>query len=208
MAKGETRYSSAGKPVHRFINTPIPAGPYPMELLGDGLETKKSADAGPDAIPYINSRFAAHGTEGDKAGAKPRLVFHKFFIGLKPGSDGIVMPERGGGIVEYCRSFGEEADFALKTITLETPLEDGTGKIDYFDPDEVLEYLKNKVGEVKNAHVVIEIQKDQFTKKPVIGPDKKPVGQNKVGHWELDAETTTGEEEPEFKKAPLKKSKK
>jgi hypothetical protein len=200
MAKGEARYSSAGKPVVRFDNKPLPKDDYQLELKKEGLEIKRSVEKGPDAIPYINCRFAALGT-ATKEGGKDRLVFNKFFLSLKPGSDGIVMPERGGGLVEFCRSYGEEADFGL--ITQEQS--DGT-EVTFFDPEEVLEYLEGKVGDARSCHVGIDIAKDKSGT-----PVKNHPGNNKINHWNLDGSVMTGEEEVEEKKpaknvTPLKKA--
>lgn len=187
MAKGETRYSSAGKPVHRFDNKPIPVDDYPLELAKEGLAVKKSESKGPDAIPYVNAWFKALGTENkEKEGAKPKIVFQKFFLSLKPGSDGVIMPERGGGIVEYARSFGEEVDFAVKTLVKSDDTEE-----QYFDSEEVLAYLQTKVGEVRNAHVGIEAAKDSSG-----APIKGNPGQNKITHWNLEESVMTGEEAP------------
>ncbi len=198
MAQGEARYNSAGRSVVRFDNKPIPVNDYQLELQEAGLEVKKSAEKGPDAIPYINSRLTALGTAA-KEGAKDRLIFHKWFLSLKPGSDGVVMPERGGGLVEFCRSYGEEADFAILSLKLS----DGS-TVKYFDPEEVLEYLKGKVGEPRQAHVTIEKKKDQDGK-----IDTNHPGDNKIAYWQLDASVMTGEEaEEETETKPASKLKK
>ena len=201
MARGEMRYSSEGKQVHRFDNTPIPVNDYRLELCPEDLQVKRSEDKGPDAVPYINSRFKALDT-APKEGQKDRLVFQKFFLSMKPGSDGIIMPERGGGLVEFCRSFGEEADFAILTL-----VKSDKSTEDYFDPEEVLAYLEAKVGEVKSGHVIIEKAKEKDGT-----PTKGHPGNNKIGHWNLDVGVMTGQEEeapapkaPVSGKAPLKK---
>lgn len=197
MAKGEARYQSAGKSVHRFDNKPIPVNDYQLQLLGEkeGLEVKKSEEKGPDAIPYINCRFRALGTAA-KEGQKDRIVFHKFFLSLKPGTDAVIMPERGGGIVEFCRAGGEEADFA--TLTLQKS--DGEEE-SYMDPEEVLEYLKGKVDRVFPAHVIIEAAKDRDGKKQVGHP-----GNNKIAHWNLDESQLTGETEEKEPAKPAAKA--
>lgn len=185
MARGEARYSSAGKQVHRFDNTPIPVGDYQLLLVEEGLSIKRSVEKGPDAIPYVNTWLRALDT-APKEGQKDRLVFHKYFLSMKPGSDGIIMPERGGGIVEFCRSHGEEADFQILTLVKS----DKTTE-DYFDPEEVMEYLKTKLDDPRQAHVIIEAQKDHEG-----NAVKGHPGNNKVAYWELDAEGVTGQPEP------------
>lgn len=198
MAKGEARYNSEGKQVQRFDNTPIPRDDYQLNLIEEGLGVKKSDEKGPNAIPYINVRFRALGTAA-KEGQKDRLVFHKFFLSMKPGTDGIIMPERGGGIVEFCRANGEEADFAIRTLEKS----DGSTE-DYMDPEEVKAYLDGKVDSTFPAHVIIEPAKDRDNK-----PIPKHPGNNKIAHWNLDESQVTGEAEPEkpaTKVAQLKKA--
>lgn len=201
MAKGEARYSSAGKAVVRFDFKPLPKDDYQLELRGEGLEVKKSEEKGPDAVPYINCRLAALGTAA-KEGGKDRVVFQKFFLSMKPGSDGVIMPERGGGLVEYCRSSGEEADFAVLTLKKS----DGTEE-SYFDPEEVIEFLRGKVGEARKGHVIIEAAKDRSG-----AAVKGHPGNNKIAHWDLSESAMTGEvaeeeeEKPKSKVTPLKKA--
>lgn len=182
MSKGESRYSSEGRQVVRFDNKPIPRGPYGLMLEKGGLEVKKSEEKGPDAIPYINTHWRALKTAA-KEGQKDRLVFHKIFLSLKPGSDGVIMPERGGGLTELCRAFGEEADFSFLTLTKE----DGSTE-DYLDSEEVLAYLEGKVGEVLTAEVIIETAKDRQGN--VI---KGHPGNNKIANWELQEGGMTGD---------------
>lgn len=182
MAKGETRYQSAGRPVTRFDNTPIPVDDYPLELQKDGLMVKKSKDKGPDAIPFVACWFRAQGTNSGKPGAKDRIVFHNFFTSMVPGTDGVIMPERGGGIVEFCRANGEEADFSLKEMKLTTG-----ETVTYMDPEEMLAYLQDKVGVATQGHVIIEKGKDAAGKRI-----EKDPGQNKVGHWNLSEDQMTG----------------
>lgn len=181
MAKGEARFSSEGRDVVRFDNTPIPRNVYDLPLEKEGLEVKKSEEKGPDAIPYVNCRFRAQGT-APKEGQKDRLVFHKFFLSLKEGSDGVIMPMRGGGIVEFCRAHGDEADFSVKTITKEDKSTE-----DYLDSEEVLSYLQSKIGENSRALVIIEAAKDRAG-----NAIPKHPGNNKIAHWELAEGEMTG----------------
>jgi hypothetical protein len=192
MAKGEMRYNSTGKQVVRFENKPIPRGDYQLTLLADDLKVKRSEEKGPDAVPYIGARFAAGGTAA-KEGGKDRLVFVNFFLSMKPGSDGQIMPERGGGLVEYCRAHGEEADFAIRTLEKS----DGTTE-DYFDAEEVLEYLNGKTDTTIQGHVIIEKAKDRQGNAIEGHP-----GNNKVGHWNVSEEVVTGAA-PSAPPAPVK----
>lgn len=189
MAKGESQYQSAGKKVVRFESKPIPKGDYELTLLDKGLEVRRSKDKGPDAIPYIGCRFAAEGTAA-KEGGKNRLVFVNFFLSLKPGADGIVMPERQGGIVEYLRANGKELDVGIKTLTLE----DGS-TVNYLDAEAILEMLQEMTDTTTPAYVTIEAGRD-----PKGGDDR-----NKVSYWGAkEADEGEGEEE-EAPKAPAGK---
>lgn len=203
MAVGETKFSSRGQAVKRFTNNPIPRGVYPLELLGDGMEVKVSKDNPENSIPRVGVRFAAQGTGKD--GGKDRLMFHDFFLSLKPGKDGVAMPFRGGGLVEFARAQGDELeniDLLEKTIEVDgAPL-----KVKYLDPAQVMEYLESKVGVVTEGKVTIEADRDESK-----GPNGKfPInedhpGRNKLDNWKLDEALLQGdgEEEPE-EEAPRK----
>lgn len=172
MAAGET-YSSAGKPVVAFESKPIAAGDYGLLLQSTGLEIKRSEEKGPDAIPYINTRMEAQGTAA-KEGAKNRLVFHPFYLSLEPGSDGVVMPERGGGIVQFLRANGKElGGCPVQTLTKS----DGT-KARYLDPEHVIGLLQDMTDTVTQGNVVIEAAKDRQGKLIPGAP-----GKNKVRNW-------------------------
>lgn len=181
MAKGEASYSSAGKTVQRFENKPIPKGDYNLTLLEKGLEIRRSKEKGPDAIPYIGCRYAAEGTEG-KEGGKPRLVFVNYFLSMKPGADGVIMPERQGGIVEFMRANGKELDVGVKTLTKE----DGSTE-QYLDAEAILEMLQEMTDTTTPAYVTIEAGRDPK------GADDR----NKVSYWGAKEEAEEEEEEKE-----------
>lgn len=202
MAKGEgSTYSSAGKKVVAFDFKPLPAGDYDLLLQSNGLEVRRSQEKGPDAIPYISCRFEAQGT-AQKEGGKNRLVFHSFFLSLKPGSDGVIMPERGGGIVQFLRANGQELEgIDVKTVEKE----DGTSE-DYLDAEAVLELLQDMTDSVTKGHVAVEAGRDRQG-----NVDPKAPGRNKVSNW-LGAEEAEEEEGEEEKpkasnKKPLPKKK-
>lgn len=176
MAKGEQRFSGSGREVQHFNFNPIPEDDYGLLLQEDGLMVKKSEEKGPDAIPYINCRFAAQGTAA-KEGQKDRVVFHMFFLSLKPGSDGVVMPDRGGQLVEFYRARGVELDAPILSKTLE----DGS-TVDYLDPEPILEQLKEWTDTVTDAHVVIEKDRDQkdASGKVVRKANPNDPGRNKI----------------------------
>lgn len=189
MAQGET-YSSAGKPVVAFESKPIAAGDYPLLLQEQGLEIKRSEEKGPDAIPYVNTRQEAQGTAA-KEGAKNRLVFHPFYLSLEPGTDGVIMPERGGGIVQYLRANGKELG-NCPVLTLVKS--DGT-KVKYLDPEYIVSLLQEMTDTVTQANVAVEAAKDRAGKLIPGAP-----GKNKVRNW-LGADAV--EETP---KAPAPKT--
>lgn len=192
MAKGESSYSSAGKQVVRFESKPIPKGDYELTLLDKGLEVRRSKEKGPDAVPYIGCRFAAEGTAA-KEGGKNRLVFVNFFLSLKPGADGIIMPERQGGIVEFLRANGKELDVGVKTITKE----DGSTE-NYLDAEAIVEMLQEMTDTTTPAYVTIEAGRDPK------GSDDR----NKVSYWGAkEADEGEGEAEAPAPKAAAGKSK-
>lgn len=194
MAKGESTFSSAGRQVVRFENKPIAQGDYGLELLETGMEVKRSEEKGPDAIPYVNTRMGAQGTAA-KEGQKDRLVFVPFYLSLKPGKDGVIGPDRGGGIVEYLRANGRELD---DCPVLELKKSDGTTET-YLDPEHILGILQDMTGAVTQGHVRIEAAKDRQGKLIPGAP-----GKNKVDHW-LVEETAPEEDQEEVPAKPVGK---
>lgn len=194
MAKGETRFSSEGRKIHKFENQPIPAGDYGLTLLGK-MEIKKSQEKGPDAIPYVSVRFAADGTAA-KEGGKDRLAFHQFYLSLKPGKDGIVMADRSGQIVEFYRAHGEELDVPTITKTLE----DGS-KVDYLDPEAIIEQLEEWTDTTTDAHLAVEPAKDRTNQLIAGAPGRNRIANFKVSDGEKEENTDEDKDE-----APAKAS--
>lgn len=191
MAKGES-YSSAGKQVHGFSFQPIAKGDYKLKLLEEGLGVKKSEAKGPDAIPYINTRFEVLDSAA-KEGQKNRLVFPMFFLSLEPGKDGIIGPERQGGIVEFLRANGKE----LQTGVLSQTQEDGS-VVKYLDPKPILEMLQEMTDGITDAHIDIEPGRDSKGNK-----DPKVPGRNRVQKW-LGADAVAPDEDDEAPAPPPK----
>lgn len=209
MATGEQKWSSRGEKVKRFSSNPIPKGTYPLELLGEGIEVKKSKSDPDNSVPRIGVRFAAHGTA--KEGQKDQLYFHDFYLSLKPGKDGVAMPNRGGQLIEYARANGDELD----DIDLEEmDVTDSNGDVQtvrYLSPTQVMEYLESKVGQVHDGKLTIEAdtaQADEPSKGLKKG-DKYPIndehpGRNKLQNWAVDEAALQGEQAEEEEAAPAK----
>lgn len=114
--------------------TPITDGIYDGKLR-IGKMTIAKADR-VDAVPRVSKLRVEVMDNGVKKSA-----FVDFHLGLKPGSDGNLMPNRNGQIVEFQQT--QNSFFEAKLLTHE--YEDDNGQpqqVQYIDPVAVVEYLK------------------------------------------------------------------
>lgn len=141
MATGEKTWSSQGKTPAKFESKPIPAGEYDLKINGDWVS--KVAE-GEGKVPYLSGSFTALGS--GQNGGKDRKVFHMLFLSLKPGSDGVTMPERGNGILGLVRGLGTNINPPVVTMQGQELL----------SPNHIKQWLKANDGAVVRASVKIE----------------------------------------------------
>lgn len=209
MAVGEKSFSSKGKKVERFDDSPCPPGGWPLKLRGDKAEIRKGNDSG---LPYINVPFEA---VGSGEGGRDKWVFHMFHLSLKPGKDGKVMAERQDGLVALAKAFGEDFDLPTATVT------DAQGnKVTVISAMPALKYLQNHDGETVNGQTKIEKGKGEYGDRARIsyfeeaeassspdeeaGPDEEaPAEEEAIAEEEAPAEEEQVEEEqPEEEPEP------
>jgi hypothetical protein len=151
MATGEKRFSSKGRKVQRFDDSPVPPGSWPLKLRADKAEIRKSDKSG---MSYLNVPFEAVGS-GD--GGRDKWIFHMFHLSLKPGKDGKVMAERQDGLVAYAIGLGADFDFQQVTV------KDAEGnKVSAIDAMSALKWIKNRDGEEVKAQTKIEKGRDGY----------------------------------------------
>ncbi len=143
MAKGEKTFSTKGQEVKRFQSNPLPTGEYDLKILGHKAEVKTSTNS---KMPRVYCPLEAMNT-GDNGG-KNRWVFHNFFLSLKPGTDGVIMPNRGGQIVDFAAVLGQDMDFPV----VEKPDAEGN-LVEVLEPRAVLKLVKALDGMLVRGHV-------------------------------------------------------
>lgn len=208
MATGEQKWSSRGESIKRFTNKPIKKGTYGFELLGNDMAVKLSQEDPDNSIPRIGVRFLALKT-AEQEGQKDRLYFHDFYLSLKPGKDAVVMPRRGGQIIEFARANGDELDdITLLEKTIIDPDGDGeqTITVKYLDPQQVMEYLESKVGSVTEGKLTIEAEQVSRGSKEKYPLSEEHPGKNKMEQWTLDESKLAGDQGEE-EEAPARPAK-
>lgn len=207
MARGERQFSIADQQVKRFSNEPIPNKEWRFILDTKGVTIKKPKDE-TKAVPYISGiRLRALGSAKEE-GQKDRLVFHSLFISLVPGKDGVLMMNRGGGLVEFCKALGRaDKNFSERDYqTSEGEVQAG------LDAKEILDFVKSVDGmelggrtkTEKNPKGEMESKVDYF-----IEAEPQPDSQDDAAESteeEVDATEDENTEEEEAPPPPPKKS--
>lgn len=157
MATGEKVWSGKDRSVAKPKAKLLPKGEYEFKLQSSKASIGV-ADR-PGAVPYVKG-----------VSLKPlnvdsnNFVFLSVFTSLKPGSDGIVMPERQNGLLALARALGQD----LPDIGVLTMQDADGGEIEYLNPKEIVEFLKAADGATLRAHVKIELGRDGYDDKNAI----------------------------------------
>ena len=186
MAKGERTFDSSKTEKKKFNFAPFAAGDYDLKLRGDKAEIKKKA-TDPNAFPYVSVAFEALGTAED--GGKNRLTWHMFFLRMKPGKDGSVMPQRA----DQLKGLADALATPIKADIIQVHGEDCVSA------KQVVEWLKSNDGTVVRGHVKVQAgSKDYPEPKNVISEFFEAAegsGPNDEEEEDLDDEEDTDEEE-------------
>lgn len=164
MTTGEKTFSTTGREVKTVTFKPIPAGNYDLTLNADATIAK--ADK-PDAIPYINVSFTAGGT-AESEGGKDKRVFHRFFIGLAPGKDGVINMDRENGLTALAQALNTQIE-GMEVITREAENSNGEAvTLEYLNPKQVVEWLKGFNGAVVKGRIKVEKGTGGYSDKSVV----------------------------------------
>lgn len=136
---GERTFSFEGRTVAKMESKLIPPGTHTLVVGADASVAK--ADR-PDAVPYVNISFGVRGTETSEGG-KMQRVFHRLFIGLKPGKDGVVNMERENGLLALAQGLGTLPPECTIIERDATDADGNTVKLEYLNPVQVVEWLKS-----------------------------------------------------------------
>lgn len=146
MTTGEKTFSTTGREVKTMTFKPLNPGVYSGPLGSDYTIAK--ADK-PDAVPYINFSIACNGT-AESEGGKDKRVFHRLFLGLKPGKDGVINIDRENQLTALAQALGTQVE-GVEIVTREATDSEGNAvTLEYLNPAQVVEFLKSFSGtEVK-----------------------------------------------------------
>jgi hypothetical protein len=161
---GERTFSTTGRSVATSKFPLIPPGSYTAKLLGDISVAK--ADR-PDAVPYVNLACEVEGTATTEGGKNQR-VFHRLFLMLKPGKDGVVNMDRANGLTAMAQAMGTEVE-GVEIIEREATTADGAAvKLEYLNPAQVVEWLKSFVGTTMSVRIKTEKGTAGYSDKSVL----------------------------------------
>ena len=161
---GERTFSTAGRTVVAPTFKPITPGTYTLKVGSDAAVAK--ADK-PDAVPYINLSFEVEGTAASEGGKNMR-VFHRLFIGLKPGKDGVLNMDRENGLTAMAQSLNTEVE-GVEVIEREANDADGNSvKLEYLNPKQLTEWIKGFAGTEVKARIKTEKGTGGYADKSVI----------------------------------------
>lgn len=164
MTTGEKTFSTAGREVKTVTFKPITPGNYNLTLNSDASIAK--ADR-PDAIPYINVSFTAEGT-AESEGGKDKRVFHRFYIGMAPGKDGVVNMDRENGLTALALALGTQIE-GCEIVTREAQDADGNSvTLEYLNPKQVVEWIKGFAGTSVKGRIKTEKGTGNYADKSVV----------------------------------------
>lgn len=169
MATGVTKWSTVGKEPKRFEFKPFEAGDYDVVLDTSGATIGKAEREG--AVSHV--KYKVKVPEVQTASGRPRVVFCRADLGLTPGSDGVVMPDRQNGILGLCKSLGEDAEFS--------ELNDQNGH--RLAAKEVKAWLMEHDGASLRAHIKVKPAKDGYE------------AGNEIAYWMFEEEGAEASED-------------
>lgn len=105
-AKGEKTFSIGSQQVKRFVNEPVPNKEWRFVLDAKGANIRKPQDES-KPVAYVGGIKLRLIGSAREEGQKDRSIFHSLYLSLKPGKDGVLNPNRGGGLTELCKAMGQ-----------------------------------------------------------------------------------------------------
>ena len=153
MVTGNKKFSTAGQEVKRLTREPFPAGEYELKVKA-GWEVRKSDSEKSSQLAYANGYFEVIGTGGESG--KNRRLYVSFFTDLTPGSDGVAMPLRGGGIVEFCKAVGQDCEFDIIQQKKHIVATREFKTVDTLSPKGIVRFLNDLDGTILKARIKVE----------------------------------------------------
>lgn len=158
---GERTFSTTGRTVVAPKTTLIPPGNYTLKV---GSDASIGQSDKPGSVPYINLSFEVDGT-ATAEGGKNRRVFHRFFIGLKEGRDGVVNMDRENGLVAFALALNTQ----LEGVEIISRTEEDGSTTDYLNPRQLVEWIKGFSGQELKGRIKTEKGTGGYSDKSVVG---------------------------------------
>lgn len=187
MATGEKKFSTSGREVVKFQNTPIAVGDYELKLIADTVKIGKRPE--PGKFPYVQIAFEALDTAAEE-GQKNRRVYHMFFLSTKPAKNGMIMVDRADQVVGFCKGLGEEAAFPMVPMLGEDKRE-----YDVIHPKAIEKFLKERDGVIVKAHIKIRKDKEYGDKNVIDYFEEVAVGSSSGPDDDAPADEVEGDVE-------------
>lgn len=161
---GERTFSFEGRNVVKLVTRLIPPGTHTLELGSDASIAKSKE---PAKEPYVNVSFGVQGTATSEGGKNQR-IFHRLFLMLRPGKDGVMNMERENGLLALAQALGTLPPECTIVEREEADADGNMVKLEYLNPQQVVEWLKSFAGTPVQGRVKTERGTTQY-------PDDKSV---------------------------------
>ena len=146
-ATGEATFSTSGRTVVENTFPLIPRGDYTCKIR----QAEVKAANKPGAIPYVAVRAEVENT-AIKAGGKNQLLFFNLLCSLKPGSDGVISPERGNGLVAFAKALGTEVE-GISVVNRTATIDGNETEQSFLNAKEVADWVTSQDGASFRARV-------------------------------------------------------
>lgn len=150
MTTGTSTFNTSSRTVSTKPK-PIAKGKYTATLRTGKLEVRGSKNA-----PGKPVRVGGAYVEVPQENGKAYRVYLDIYTSLKPGKDGVVMPDRGGQIVDLAAALSSPLEGIETHTTTYTDEKEGEVTCEFIDPSGVKAYLANFDGTGLRVEIGVE----------------------------------------------------
>lgn len=155
---GEKNFSTEGREAKKQTFEPCAAQDWDVILHSTAASVGKKEGG----APYVKGcYFEALGSQSYEGGPNKR-IYSMFFTSLKPGSDGVIMPDRANQIVGLARALGTELTIGTTEVVMA-----GDVVQECLDARQLAQWLKDNDGAKLSLHSKIERSKEYGDKSVV-----------------------------------------
>lgn len=146
---GEKVWSGEEEQVTRYQFEPVENRDWEGTLITSKAQIGKSNEG---FIPYVKGIQIRLDGSAKEEGQKDRSVFLMLFTSLKPGKDGVKMPNRAGQVVDLGKALGNP--YRGPVVTVRSP--DGEESVEALAVKPLLDWVKNQDGKRVKLHTKTE----------------------------------------------------